>query len=94
MGLRIPSFDGVAGCNGRTTDPCSCVYRRIARHSMLGALTMQEAYRAIEWKAIFLVAAVLPVGLAMETHGSRGVSGRRSDRHWRDRSAIMPPWQL
>jgi di/tricarboxylate transporter len=31
-----------------------------------GALTMEEAYRAIEWRAIFLVAAVLPVGIAME----------------------------
>jgi di/tricarboxylate transporter len=35
-----------------------------------GALTMEEAYRAIEWKAIFLVAAVLPVGLAMERTGA------------------------
>ncbi len=35
-----------------------------------GALTMQESYRAIEWKAIFLVAAVLPVGLAMERSGA------------------------
>jgi di/tricarboxylate transporter len=37
---------------------------------LTGALTMQEAYRAIEWKAIFLVAAVLPVGLAMERTGA------------------------
>ncbi len=35
-----------------------------------GALTMQEAYRAIEWRAIFLVAAVLPVGAAMESSGA------------------------
>ncbi|MDX1643674.1 MAG: SLC13 family permease [Thermoanaerobaculia bacterium] len=35
-----------------------------------GALTMKEAYRAIEWKAIFLVAAVLPVGMAMERTGA------------------------
>jgi len=35
-----------------------------------GALTMREAYRAIEWKAIFLVAAVLPVGIAMERSGA------------------------
>ena len=34
------------------------------------ALHMHEAYRAIEWKAIFLVAAVLPVGLAMERTGA------------------------
>jgi di/tricarboxylate transporter len=35
-----------------------------------GALTMPEAYRAIEWRAIFLVAAVLPVGVAMERSGA------------------------
>lgn len=35
-----------------------------------GALTMQQAYRVIEWKAIFLVAAVLPVGVAMERTGA------------------------
>jgi len=35
-----------------------------------GALTMKEAYRAIEWRAIFLVAAVLPVGVAMERTGA------------------------
>ena len=37
---------------------------------LTGALTMQEAYRAIEWRAIFLVAAVLPVGVAMERSGA------------------------
>jgi len=37
---------------------------------LAGALTMQEAYRAIEWRAIFLVAAVLPVGVAMERTGA------------------------
>ncbi len=35
-----------------------------------GALKMEEAYRAIEWRAIFLVAAVLPVGIAMERTGA------------------------
>jgi di/tricarboxylate transporter len=37
-----------------------------------GALKMEEAYRAIEWRAIFLVAAVLPVGSAMESSGAAG----------------------
>ncbi len=37
---------------------------------LAGALTMQEAYRVIEWRAIFLVAAVLPVGFAMERTGA------------------------
>lgn len=35
-----------------------------------GAIKMEEAYRAIEWRAIFLVAAVLPVGMAMERTGA------------------------
>jgi di/tricarboxylate transporter len=33
-------------------------------------LSMEEAYRAIEWRAVFLVAAVLPVGVAMERTGA------------------------
>ncbi|MDA2925792.1 SLC13 family permease [Acidobacteria bacterium AH-259-G07] len=37
---------------------------------LAGALTMEEAYRAIEWRAIFLVAAILPVGFAMERTGA------------------------
>ena len=35
-----------------------------------GALTMKEAYRSIEWRVIFLVAAILPVGIAMERTGA------------------------
>lgn len=34
------------------------------------ALTMEEGYRVIEWRAIFLVAAILPVGIAMERTGA------------------------
>ncbi len=37
---------------------------------LCGALTMEEAYRAVEWRAIFLVAAILPVGSAMERSGT------------------------
>ena len=33
-------------------------------------LSIEEAYRAIEWKAIFLIAAMLPMGLAMQSTGS------------------------
>ena len=39
---------------------------------LFGSLKMEEAYRAVEWKAIFLVAAVLPVGVAMESSGAAG----------------------
>jgi di/tricarboxylate transporter len=37
---------------------------------LMGALRMEEAYRAVEWRAVFLVAAILPVGIAMEQTGA------------------------
>jgi di/tricarboxylate transporter len=37
---------------------------------LTGSLTMEEAYRAIEWKAIFLIAGMLPLGIAMEQTGA------------------------
>ena len=33
-------------------------------------LTVEEAYRAIEWKAVFLIATMLPLGLAMQQTGA------------------------
>ncbi|MCB0078783.1 MAG: SLC13 family permease [Anaerolineales bacterium] len=36
----------------------------------LGCLTMEEAYRYIEWKAVFLIAGMLPLGIAMQQSGA------------------------
>jgi di/tricarboxylate transporter len=33
-------------------------------------LTMEEAYRAIEWKGIFLIAGMLPLGTALDSTGA------------------------
>ncbi|GAG22854.1 unnamed protein product, partial [marine sediment metagenome] len=33
-------------------------------------LTMDEAYRAVEWKAIFLIAGMLPLGIALTNTGT------------------------
>ena len=35
-----------------------------------GCLTMEEAYRYIEWKAVFLIAGMLPLGTALDKTGA------------------------
>ena len=37
---------------------------------LTGCLSMDEAYRQIEWRAVFLIAGMLPLGLAMEQTGA------------------------
>lgn len=37
---------------------------------LLGCLTMEEAYRSIEWKAVFLIAGMLPLGVALQKAGA------------------------
>lgn len=37
---------------------------------LTGVLTIEEAYRAVEWNVIFLVAGLIPIGIAMETSGA------------------------
>jgi di/tricarboxylate transporter len=37
---------------------------------LCGCLTMEEAYRQIEWKAVFLIAGMLPMGIALEQTGA------------------------
>lgn len=37
---------------------------------LTGCLTMDEAYRQIEWKAVFLIAGMLPLGSALDTTGA------------------------
>ena len=36
---------------------------------LIGALTMDDAYRSMEWRSIFLVAGMLPVGVALTKTG-------------------------
>jgi di/tricarboxylate transporter len=37
---------------------------------LAGCLTMDEAYQNIDWRTVFLVAGMLPLGTAMETSGA------------------------
>jgi di/tricarboxylate transporter len=42
---------------------------------LLNCLTMDEAYNAIEWKTVFLVAGMIPLGLAMNSTGTAALIG-------------------
>ena len=37
---------------------------------LTGCLKMEEAYRAIEWRSVFLIAGMLPLGVAMDQTGA------------------------
>ena len=37
---------------------------------LTGVHSMEEAYEAIEWRSVFLIAGMLPLGIAMETTGT------------------------
>ena len=45
---------------------------------LLGTLTMDEAYQAIEWRSILLIAGMLPVGLALSKTGAASAIGTSS----------------
>jgi di/tricarboxylate transporter len=40
---------------------------------LLGALTMDQAYAAIDWKSIFMIAGMLPLGIALAKTGAAGI---------------------
>jgi di/tricarboxylate transporter len=37
---------------------------------LTGVMTIEEAYRAIEWKVIFLISGLIPIGIAMQSSGA------------------------
>jgi di/tricarboxylate transporter len=37
---------------------------------LTGCLSMEQAYRAIDWRAVFLIAGMLPLGIAMQETGT------------------------
>ncbi len=62
----------------------------IALMVLSGCLKMEEAYRAIEWRAVFLIAGMLPLGTAMQETGAANVLA-----HWVGTLfGSMGPWGL
>ncbi len=54
-----------------------------------GMLTIDEAYQSIEWKAVFLIAGMLPMGLAMEKTGTAALIAQNMIEFLGDQSAIL-----
>ncbi len=44
---------------------------------LLGCLTMEEAYAAVEWRTIFLIAGMLPLGIALTNTGAAALIGEQ-----------------
>ncbi|HUF94054.1 MAG TPA: SLC13 family permease, partial [Candidatus Limnocylindria bacterium] len=40
---------------------------------LLGCLTMQEAYESVDWAVLFLLAGVIPLGIALDRTGAAGL---------------------
>ena len=55
-----------------------------------GVLTMDEAYKAVSWKTVFLLAGLLPLGIAVETSGTAGYIVQ----HLLVRIGEVSPWVL
>lgn len=47
----------------------------VALMILTGCLNMDEAYRLIEWKAVFLIAGMLPLGIALDHTGAAQLIG-------------------
>ena len=55
-----------------------------------GVLTMDEAYRTVSWKTVFLLAGLLPLGIAVETSGTANYVVQ----HLLASVGELPPWML
>ena len=55
-----------------------------------GVLTMDEAYKAVSWKTVFLLAGLLPLGIAVESSGTANYVVQ----HLLARIGAVSPWIL
>ncbi len=63
----------------------------VAAMLVAGVLKMDEAYSAISWRTVFLMACLIPLGWAMDSSGAAAwVAGHSIDRL----PAGLPPWSI
>ena len=65
-------FFGIALCLVLFTDTLLSVALLTGALGMIlaGVLSIEEAYRTVSWKTVFLLASLIPLGLAVETSGT------------------------
>jgi len=67
----VGSFVGAVGLVMAFDLPISIGFLTGALTMILaGVLSIEEAYRAVEWKVVFLISGLIPIGIAMETSGA------------------------
>ncbi len=72
---KIPLVLGIlvivlSAITARWIDPATALLVGALAMVLTGVLTMEDAYRAIDWQAVFLIAGLLPLGAAMEATGT------------------------
>jgi hypothetical protein len=69
-GWRCPAISGAGGADDRR-----------GRHAAAGVLNMDEAYAAVNWKTVFIMACLIPLGWAMDSGAAAtGSPARRFER--------------
>jgi di/tricarboxylate transporter len=72
--LAVGSFAGAIGLVLSLDLPISIGFLTGAVVMILGGvLTIEEAYRSVEWKVVFLISGLIPIGIAMEQSGAAAV---------------------
>ena len=72
--LAVGSFVGAIGLVLSLDLPISIGFLTGAVVMILGGvLTIEEAYRSVEWKVVFLISGLIPIGIAMEQSGAAAV---------------------
>src|SRR5499426_511721 len=86
----VAIFIGVAVTAGLNLAPLAlCSLAGAAAMLLAGCITAREAYARVEWPIIVLIAATLPLGLAMEKTGAARLAAQHVTRYLGDYGPIV-----
>ncbi len=86
----VAIFIGVAVAGGLNLAPLAlCALAGAVSMLLAGCITAREAYARVEWSVIVLIAATLPMGLAMEKTGAARLAAQQVTRYLGDFGPIV-----